>query len=737
MKTSHFIFSLLLFLSVAGLAVASTPPPETTAPAYDIRILIDVSGSMKQNDPANLRKPALRLLTGLLPSGTQAGVWTFARYVNMMVRYGEVNTAWREQAMGSADQIGSAGLFTDMESALDKASWNWTDAAPGVRRSIILLTDGLVDVSDAAESDRKSRARITDAILPRLQAAGVEVYSIALSNDADEHLLRQISASTGGWFERADDADQLERIFLRMFEKAANPDTLPLIDNQVLVDDSIEELTLLVFRAENAPATTLTAPDGASFGATRLLPNARWHSDAHYDLVTIEKPATGTWHVNAEIDPDNRVMVVSNLRVVATQLPNQILAGDTQDLLIRFTEQNLPVTRKEFLNFITVKVQETSADDIASERLLLDNGRDGDIMAGDGIFSTQLSGTDEPGAHSVVVDVDGTTFKRQHRQDVEIVESPVIADIRTDENGAALFMIPRAGIIDPETLQASATITGEDEQAEVHRMLRTGPGEWRLGLEVYPPDGRYQVVLDIEAERTNGKPIHYQGRPLYFGHAVSPPSEPSDTEAAEEPSDNGEAIVEEDAVENGAETDNGSAPVNWMLVITLVILLNALLGGALFLIYRKLFGNNAESAAAKAGDAPEKPASEDKNPAESVTAADTAPTPFDNSKPSIVTQIAEAATAAESITPDPDVAIADQEQAAEETETDAMEPEPAQTLEEAAPSAGPRQYQDSSPELIMEEDNRSADAEEVDDHLKNLNVEEIDLIFEEKTRSTG
>lgn len=731
MKTSPLFFSLLLFLSVAGSAAASTPPPETTAPAYDIRILIDVSGSMKQNDPANLRKPALRLLTGLLPSGTQAGVWTFARYVNMMVRYGEVDTAWREQAMGSADQIGSAGLFTDMESALDKASWNWTTAAPGIRRSIILLTDGLVDVADAPEADRLSRGRITDEILPRLQTAGVEVYTIALSDGADEHLLRQLSASTGGWFERADDADQLERIFLRMFEKAANPDTLPLIDNQVLVDDSVEELTLLVFRAENAPATTLTAPDGASFSATRLPPSARWHSDARYDLVTLEKPATGTWHVNAETDPDNRVMVVSNLRVVATQLPNQILSGDTQDLLIRFTEQNQPITRKEFLHLITVEVQETYGDDVASEQLLLDNGRDGDIMAGDGIFSAQLSGTDEPGTHSIVVDVDGTTFKRQHRQDIEIVESPVIADIRTDENGIALFMIPRAGIIDPETLRATATITGEDEQAEVHQILRTSPGEWRLGLEAYSPERRYQLVLDIEAERPNGKPIHYQGRPLYFGHAVSPSEESSDTDAAEISDE--EAFGEEDAVEDDAETDDGPAPVNWILVITLVILLNALVGGALFLIYRKLFGTRTESAAAEEGEAPETPASQDNNPAGTVAAADTAPTPFDDSKPSIVTQIAEAATAAEPKPPGSDVATAGHEEAAEKTEME----DPSKTVEEAAPPTGPRQYEDSSPELIMEEDNHAADAEEADDHLKNLNVEEIDLIFEEKTRSTG
>ena len=62
-------------------------------PVPDVRILIDISGSMKHNDPHNLRAPALRLLTGLLPKGTRAGVWTYGQYVNMLVPLGEVDVA--------------------------------------------------------------------------------------------------------------------------------------------------------------------------------------------------------------------------------------------------------------------------------------------------------------------------------------------------------------------------------------------------------------------------------------------------------------------------------------------------------------------------------------------------------------------------------------------------------------------------------------------------------------------
>ena len=40
----------------------------------DLRLLIDISGSMKDSDPDSLRAPALELMVRLLPEGAKAGV---------------------------------------------------------------------------------------------------------------------------------------------------------------------------------------------------------------------------------------------------------------------------------------------------------------------------------------------------------------------------------------------------------------------------------------------------------------------------------------------------------------------------------------------------------------------------------------------------------------------------------------------------------------------------------------
>lgn len=733
MNKSYLYLSLLIGLWLSLAAQPGAAAPEQSPPAHDIRVLIDVSGSMKQNDPGNLRAPALRLLTGVLPSGTQAGVWTFARYVNMLVPYGAVNTAWREQARVAADRINSVGLYTDIEAALEKATWNWTAATAGTRRSLILLTDGLVDVSDDADADRRSRARVMDSLLPRLQRAGAAVYAIALSAGADGPLLQQLAAATGGGFEQADSADQLERIFFRMFEQAASPDTLPLTDNRILVDTGIEEITLLVFRRDHAPATTLTAPDGSTHDPARLPANARWHREARYDLVTIEKPMTGTWRVNAELDPDNRVMVVSNLRVVATQLPHQVLQGDAHDFLVRFTERDRAVARKEFLSLLKVRLLESGAGGEPAERPLHDNGRDGDSTAGDGIFGARLDTPRENGRRTLLVDVDGTTFRRQHRQEIEVVDSPVVADIRTDAGGPVLSVIPRAAIINPETLEVYATITDDGVLLDTRRLTRATPGEWRLPLDGYPPEGSYRLTLDIEGERPNGRPISYQPMPLHFGAAARPPAEAVESEADAGTDETDLAVEAEDTEELETADEDLATPgrTHWLLVAAVVVLLNLLLGGGLFLAYRKLFGEPVQPAAEEQAVA--------EAPAAAAAEAPAAPAAvFDHSQPSIVTQIAQAAAGTAAGTESMEAPV---HHDAAGAAIDARTAEPAGNTVEplAAPVDAPAGAEplDSSPELVLADDSDQAAPEALEERLKNLKVEEIDLGFEEKARGTG
>ena len=300
------LVSLVLFCLLLPTPWAANKPAD---PTDDVRVLIDISGSMKRTDPHNLRRPALRLFTSLLPKGAEAGVWTFGQWTNMLVKHGPVDKTWKDKARKAADEITSHGLRTNIEDVMRRATWDWKRPDAGHRRSLILLTDGLVDIAKKSAENAASRERILGEILPQLQQAGVTVHTIALSSESDASLLEQLAAATGGWFKTIDSADGLERLFLRMFEKVSKADTLPLIGNKVSVDNSIHEATFLVFRKSGAAPTTVTPPKGKAFGQQKLPAGVEWHEDERYDLITVQDPAPGEWTINADVDPDNRVMV--------------------------------------------------------------------------------------------------------------------------------------------------------------------------------------------------------------------------------------------------------------------------------------------------------------------------------------------------------------------------------------------------------------------------------------------
>ena len=58
---------------------------QAAAQGVDVRLVIDVSGSMKSGDPEYLRQDVLNDLVEMLPPGSRAGVWTFGSKANMVV----------------------------------------------------------------------------------------------------------------------------------------------------------------------------------------------------------------------------------------------------------------------------------------------------------------------------------------------------------------------------------------------------------------------------------------------------------------------------------------------------------------------------------------------------------------------------------------------------------------------------------------------------------------------------
>jgi uncharacterized protein (TIGR03503 family) len=497
---------------------------------------------------------------------------------------------------------------------MQRATSDWRDADDHSQRSLIMLTDGLVDVSKDPAINAASRDRIINKILPRLQSAKGKINTIALSKQADHELLQQLASATDGWSEEADTADKLQRIFLHMFEKATQPDTLPLVGNSVQVDSSIEEITFLIFNDSVGTSTQLVPPDQHQFGIENAPKQVRWHHDSGYDLITITNPRTGEWHILGPTDADNRVVVVTNLKVISTQLPNNLSVEDTPYYFVQLVQQGQVIRRKDFLKLVNVTLRNQISGGRNWEWRLYDDGKGADIAAGDGTFSHKFQQSMQEGRHELTLLVDGTTFQRELRQVVNIYAQPVQASVTADkdENGHfVLSVIPYAGLIDADSMEVAAVITDNDGTSRNVTLTRTGPAEWRSELKDFNDPAGYQVVFNVTGTHPSGRPVSTQLGPFKFSvNGVVPPVPTVQTsEAKLKPEVNSEASIssdkqsltdtqpdatpaEADTETIGKTTHTASMSANWFLVIGQVILINGLLIGGGFFAYKRWWRSN-------------------------------------------------------------------------------------------------------------------------------------------------
>ena len=483
----------------------------------DLRVLIDVSGSMKKNDPANLRRPALRLLVGLLPADSQAEIWIFADKVSRLVNLSKVNSDWKEQAGQSSEDIHSRGLFTDIEKILIESTKGWGQADKRFDRSVILLTDGVVDVSKVKSESLASRKRILEKVLPELSKKGVTLYTVALSEHADHDLLKKIALGTDGWYEQVNDAQRLQRIFLHLFEKAAPPETLPMTDNKFTVDKSIDEITLLVFRSKSGRNATIIRPDKTRFDEFTLPDDVKWHPEETYDLVTIKKPMQGEWRVVADVDPDNRVMVVTNLSLRTSALPNNIVQGETFDVSAQLQQDGGPIQNKLLMDVIRMEMIHIQPDQRKLSWPLNDKGRSPDEKAGDGVFTALVDEIKLDGVHAFIIIADGKTFKRQskHTVNVRVPVMTTLLAIEKDQGGGYRLVIePRQEVIDPKSMRVDVTLIDPNGDFSSLKPDSFQNGTWDTKIQRMYIEGEYRIKPVVMAKSLQGTPLNIRIPPF-------------------------------------------------------------------------------------------------------------------------------------------------------------------------------------------------------------------------------
>ena len=506
----------ILLFALSAFASADEAKPA------DVRLVIDVSGSMKRNDPANLRQPAVELLVQLLPEGSRAGVWTFGKWVNMLVKHRDVDQQWREQAQASSSSINSVGLFTNIGEALEKATYDIDSLNSDYRTSVILLTDGMVDIEKDPSANRQEWRRIVDEVLPKLKDAGIAVHTVALSENADRNLLNRLSLATDGIAEIALTADDLMRVFLKAFDVAAPAEQVPLDGNRFLVDSSVEEFTALIFRADSAEQIALRGPDKSRYDAATSDRDASWHRGETYDLITIKRPLEGEWWVDGQMAPESRVTVVSNLNLRIAALPNNVFLGQELALALSLQEDGKTLTAPEFLNLMQVDAAMEAGNDEFTMQQFWQKNLSEDGLPGDGVFRVDLPAFNKDGIYQLNVLVDGKSFVREfsHQFAVRQAFGAEVTQQFTDGKLDYILTVHAYNAsVNYAKTKVVATLTEPDDRSKIRPLTLIEEDSWQVLLRPQK-EGRYEAVVRVRGENNDGEKIDIELATVSFNFSL-------------------------------------------------------------------------------------------------------------------------------------------------------------------------------------------------------------------------
>ena len=329
-----FAFSVLATLISLVLVT-----PGMTSPA-DVRVLVDVSGSMKKADPKAVRGPATALLAALLPDLSRGGIWLFGSDVRELVPYGPVDARWDALGKPIEASIGSTDRFTHIESAVRTGIRASDQPVSGVCH-VILITDGIVDVRGGKDASSISRDRIIKSLLPEASDRNCRIHTIALSDQADLPLLRQMALETGGLFTLLDQPGDLIPVMLDALELALRSQQLPIRDQQIKIDPDIRQLRLIRLNSES---DIELKTDSKVINSTSENPSIVYYRGSGYQTLIWSNPTPDRYTLTSDLGPTDRILIDSDVRLELTELPPTISSDQTLGLSASVMSKNGQIT---------------------------------------------------------------------------------------------------------------------------------------------------------------------------------------------------------------------------------------------------------------------------------------------------------------------------------------------------------------------------------------------------------
>ncbi|WP_273761576.1 TIGR03503 family protein [Aeromonas hydrophila] len=387
------------------------------------------------------------------------------------------------------------------------------------------------------------------------------------------------------------------------------PSDIPLLDNRFRIDYGVKEITFIVTRKPGTPSVILVRPDGSKLYVGKVTPpDVGWLALKDQDLITIRDPMPGPWQAIGEVDPDNRVRLLSNIRLETDQLPTQLYQGERVKLKSWLLIDDAPPKAGYYLTDLgmTVRLQrfndaKQEGEPIVDEVLghYRDDGKGLDEVPGDGIMTAEAVLDVAAGKYRAMYSTGNQVFSRARYQDVLIYPLPVSYTLAppSPEFGAKLSFLIDADELDPASVVIEGKATNTVGASMAFNAVATEP-RVEVDLSAIKEVGQYEVTATLFGTTRLGREIQVTLPVKSFNIFPVLAAEPSAASAASETSA---------AVPNQVkfEEKQSSGWLIWLLGGVGILLV--LLGGVGFILLQKRRALKKAMAAQKAESESAKP----------------------------------------------------------------------------------------------------------------------------------
>lgn len=306
---------------------------------------------------------------------------------------------------------------------------------------------------------------------------------------------------------------------VKYYQSDNKTNQIPYFDNRFRIDAELDEITLLFYRNRGSRPIILVQPDGSKLRVNGIDPaKVQWHDDSTFDLIRIVNPMPGPWQAIGDILTASHIMVMSDVKIEVSPLPETVLSGETLKVTGKLFNDDEPINSPHFRNVVTLDVHFYSTNNADYENFganalkltsLRDDGHNLDEYAADGLFTGEFILDISAGEWQPVFLIKLPMASRELRhKPIVLLKSPIYVEVEVSESEYgphSLKLSIDPSYVDPNSLVFQGKITFPNKQVESFSIMDDQQGDTRVKDIPNTESGVYRININAFGKTLSGR----------------------------------------------------------------------------------------------------------------------------------------------------------------------------------------------------------------------------------------